>query len=120
MCILSKDMILLEHFYVLTNFVVLVLDSHLNLSFKKINHVVGISHLRHLLLFIFCDVFVVIALIKTVVKHHAFVSRFLVIVSEILVRDSKLLFFVNRLKKFIFANTKLSSRERSKLFVIYC
>ena len=73
MSILGKNVIFFKHSNVLTNFIVLILDRHLDFSFEKVYHIVWISHLRHIFLLAFRHVAAEKSLVETIIKNHPLV-----------------------------------------------
>lgn len=50
MSILGKDVVFLEHLYLLTHFLVLLGHAYLDLGLKEVDHVVGVYHFGYVLL----------------------------------------------------------------------
>jgi hypothetical protein len=72
--ILGENMIFFKHPNMLTNFIVLILDRHLDFSFEKVYHVVWVSHLRHIFLLALQHAAAEKSLVETIIKNHPFVS----------------------------------------------
>lgn len=116
--VFCEYMIFFKHLYVLTNFVVLILDSHLNFSLEKVNHIVRISHFRHIFLLTSCYTLTVVAFVETVVENHTFIGSLWVSVGYIPAYYFGPLFLVKTLKKLVLAQPQLLTSQRREVFSV--
>jgi hypothetical protein len=93
----------------LTNFIVLVLNRHLDFSFEKVNHIVWITHLGHIFLLVFEYFTAKEPLVEAVVEDHPFVGRFGVKISNVLAGNFYPIFRIKCLQKFVLTQSELST-----------